>query len=117
MKVIACKPGKKAVVKELEGLEAMQQTVGGYIEAIYPFRDPVAIVCNDYGKFNGSEPNRALFDDRGNMYDVIYGTFFICGLGEEDFASLSDELVVKYLHRFGKPEYFISIASRLIPVR
>lgn len=117
MKVIVCKPGKKAVVKELDGLEAMQETVEGYIEAIYPFSDPVALVCNDEGKFNGSEPNRALYDRRGNMYDIIYGTFFICGLGEEDFASLSDELVVKYLHRFGKPEYFISIANRVIAVR
>ena len=39
-------------------LEAMQQTVGGYIQAIYPFDNPVAVVCDDEGKLKGYRPNR-----------------------------------------------------------
>ena len=51
MTVLAVMPGKKPVKMELEGsLESMQAFVGGAIQAIYPFDDPVAIVCNEEGK-------------------------------------------------------------------
>ena len=44
---------KPQLVKEIDGnLESMQEIVGGYIEAIYPFDDPIALVCNDEGKIN-----------------------------------------------------------------
>lgn len=51
MKVLAVMPGKKPVKMELDGtLESMQTFVGGTIQAVYPFDDPVAIVCNEEGK-------------------------------------------------------------------
>ncbi|MEE1327552.1 MAG: DUF3846 domain-containing protein, partial [Oscillospiraceae bacterium] len=51
MKVLAVLPGKKPVKMELDGaLKAMQTFVGGSIQAVYPFDDPVAIVCNEEGK-------------------------------------------------------------------
>ena len=31
-------------------LEAMQGIVGGHLQAVYPFRDEVALVCNEEGK-------------------------------------------------------------------
>lgn len=118
MKVIIVEPHKKARVEEIgRELEDLQQIVGGWIEAIYPFDDPVALVCNDEGKMNGSELNRALYDDRGQVYDIICGTFFICGLGLEDFDSLTDDLVKKYLKRFGKPEDFLNLAGRIVVVK
>ena len=40
-------------------------------------------------------------------YDIIKGAFFICGLGEEDFCSISDELAEKYAERFRWPEMFM----------
>ena len=34
------------LVREIEtGLEPLQKAVGGLIEAVYPFEEPVAIVC------------------------------------------------------------------------
>ena len=38
-------------MKEIDsGLESFQHEVGGCIEAIYPYEDPVALVCNEEGK-------------------------------------------------------------------
>lgn len=80
-------------------LEKLQELVGGTIQAVYPWDDKVALICNDEGKLNGMKPNRILED-----YDLICGPFFICGLGEEDFESISDEMAQKYEEKFRCPE-------------
>ena len=117
MTVLAVLPGKAPGRIELDGsLESMQQFVGGTIQAVYPFSDPVAIVCNDEGKLMGLEHNRALRDEAGNVYDILCGPFFICGLGEEDFASLSEELIQKYTQLFQRPELFLRINGALMVV-
>ncbi len=46
MKVLMVEPGMEPYEKELNGLKEMQQAVGGLIQAIYPFEDKVAVVCN-----------------------------------------------------------------------
>ena len=108
MTVLAVLPGKAPERMELDAsLESMQEFVGGTIQAVYPFPDPVAIVCNDEGKRVGLEHNRALRDEDGNVYDILCGPFFICGLGEDDFASLSEELIQKYTQLFQRPELFL----------
>ena len=44
----------RCYVKEIDsGLESLQHEVGGCIEAIYPYEDPVALVCNEEGKLEG----------------------------------------------------------------
>ncbi|MDL2218707.1 DUF3846 domain-containing protein, partial [Christensenellaceae bacterium OttesenSCG-928-M15] len=97
---------------------AMQAEVDGLIAAVYPYDDPVALVCNDEGKMNGMELNRALRDDRGEIYDIVAGTFLVTGLGAENFASLSPELSEKYMEHFRTPEMFAMINGELaaIPV-
>lgn len=109
MKVLLVKPGEYPEVKEIrDGLKSMQELVGGLIQVIYPFEDPVALVCNDEGKLLGLELNRALrHPETGQVYDIISGSFFICGLGEEDFASLTDGQIQKYEEVFHYPEVFI----------
>ena len=62
--------------------------------------DPIALICNDEGKLFGLPLNRPLFDEDGNLYDIIAGTFFVVGLSDDDFASLSPELTQKYSDRF-----------------
>ena len=69
----------------------MQKLVGGHIQAIYPFDDPVAIVCNDEEKLLGLPMNRALTDDHGVPYDIVCGTFFIVGSAEDRFTSLTEQ--------------------------
>lgn len=117
MTVLAVLPGKAPERIELDGsLKSMQEFVGGTIQAVYPFSDPVAIVCNDEGKLMGLEYNRALRDEDGNIYDILCGPFFVCGLGEKDFTSLSEELFQKYTQLFHRPELFIRVGSSLLAV-
>ena len=118
MTVVACYPGKTAQVIEIDGsLESMQQFVGGYIEAVYPFDDPVAVICNEEGKLNGLPLNRALYNEDGEMFDIAHGNIIICGLGEEDFASLQGELLEKYLEKFKQPESFIKIGGDILAIK
>ena len=115
MTVLVVEPRKEPYVKEIDpGLHSLQAEVGGDIGAAYPFRDPVALVCNDEGKLIGLDLNRGLRDENGELYDIMAGTFLVVGLGEEDFASLSPELAQKYMEHFRQPEQFISLGGQII---
>lgn len=107
--VVLCEPGKLAKAATIEAsLETYQRIVGGYIEAYYPFEEPVCIVCNEEGKINGLPLNRAVYADpnRREMLDIIAGTFFICDCSGEDFGSLSSEQLRRYTEQFKYPERF-----------
>ena len=115
MKVLMVEPGKSPYAAEIEsGLKSLQAAVGGDIQAVYPYEDPVALICNDEGKLMGLPLNRALFDDDGHVYDIVSGNFLIVGLGEEDFTDLSPDLMEKYGEQFKYPEKFARIAERKV---
>lgn len=103
MKVLVVEVGRQPMVKEIDGfLRSMQEIVGGYIQAIYPWMEEVALVCNEEGKINGLALNRPLLDDRGQLVDIIAGAFFICGapMDSESFQSLTDEQIERYSRLF-----------------
>ena len=103
MKVLLVQPGlyaREAVIGN--ELEDMQKTVGGWIEAVYPYDDEVAIICNEEGLLMGLSLNRKITDDI-----IIAGTFFVCGTNEDNFISLSDEQMKKYEELLKMPEVFI----------
>ena len=103
MHILIVEPNRRPRRAEIpHTLDAMQQTVGGYIQAIYPFDDPVALVCNEEGKLTGLELNRLVAHQ-----DIIAGTFFVCGIGEEDFCDLTDDLAAKYEKLFYYPQVFV----------
>ena len=107
--VVLCEPGKLARAATIEAsLERYQKIVGGYIEAYYPFEEPVCIVCNEEGKITGLPLNRAVYADpnRGEMLDIIAGTFFVCDCSGEKFGGLSPEQLRRYTERFKYPERF-----------
>ena len=117
LSVLKIAPGQRPQQVEIDNdLKALQQAVGGSIDAVYPFADPVAIICNDEGKLMGLPLNRALRDEDGQMYDAVAGTFLVVGLGEEDFASLSPELAQKYEKQFHQPETFLKLGNRLLVI-
>ena len=102
MKVLVVRPMEMPEVQEIDHtLSAMQELVGGTIQAVYPFDDPVALIANDEGKLLGLPWNRALTDDHGVPYDIVCGTFFVAGLKEDDFASLTEQQIEKYKEQFG----------------
>lgn len=112
IKVLVVEPKGKPYIKEIpDTLESKQEIVGGNIEAIYPFEDPVCLVCNEEGKINNLEFNRVIFFENAVGMDIIQGTFFICGLTEDDFGSLSDDLIEKYEKKFHSPQKLINIGN------
>ena len=60
---------------------------------------------NEEGKINGSPLNRSLYEN-GERFDIAAGTFFVCGLGEESFDSLTAEQQKKYAEEFYPAEIF-----------
>ena len=116
MQVVVVEPKKKPVVQDISSdLESMQKTVGGSIEAVYPFDEPVALICNEEGKLLNLPLNRALRDDEGNVYDIISGTFFLCAAPPDSdrFTSLTDQQVKTYMERFSMPEMFLNVGGNL----
>ena len=106
MKVLIIEPYFEPREAEIEsGLESLQSVVGGNIEAIYPYEDEVAIICNEEGKINGLPLNRSIVMN-GETVDIIAGTFLVAGLTESNFGSLSPELLKKYHNLFYSAELF-----------
>ena len=117
MRILKIEPERKPERADIpDTLEAMQEVVDGYIQAAYPFEEPVALICNEEGKLNGLPLNRALWDEDGTLYDIISGTFFLCAAppDAENFQSLSEEQLAYYEDRFHCPEMFLNVNGKLI---
>ena len=107
MNVLVVEPGYLPYEKEVQDeLKDLQAIVGGHIQAIYPFEDHVALVCNEDGiglqlEFNRMIPER--------QYGGIFGTFFVCAIDGENFASLTPEQMKTYKKRFQKAEMILAV--------
>lgn len=129
LSVLLVEPGKYPRMIDIDdSLEAMQETVGGYIECLY-LEDDVALICNEEGKMNGLPLNRAIYfehetdsnnsssdqkshtkdNSKKEMIDIIAGPFFVCyaSVESENFSSLPKEFQDKYMNKFKFPEHFI----------
>lgn len=116
MQVIIVEPQKKPAVRDIKSdLKSMQEIVGGLIEVLYPFEEPVALICNEEGKLLNLPLNRALRNDAGKVYDIISGTLFLCAAppDSEHFESLTDQQVKTYMERFAMPEMFLNVDGEL----
>lgn len=61
MKVLIVEPGKNPRTAHISPeLSSLQATVGGYIQAIYPWDDPVAVVCDEEALLKDLEFNRLI---------------------------------------------------------
>ena len=99
MQVVIVEPKKKPTVQNIDdGFEAMQKIVGGTIQAIYPFEEPIALICNDEGKLLNLPLNRALRDSDGRVYDIVAD-------------SLTEEQVQHFLKRFSASEQFVRVGD------
>ncbi len=115
--VLVVEPGKEPYSKEIDsGLESLQHEVGGYIQAVYPFEEPVAIVCNEEAKLEGLPLNRALRDEDGDIYDIVAGTFMVVGLTDDSFGSLTPELMQQFTDHFKTPEQFAKLGDKIVAI-
>ena len=104
---------------EVNGLHDLQRAVNGCIEPCsWVFGDAPAVYVNEEGKFDGSEPNRAVYaaaaDEgcvrwdgttvhEGDLLEVIYGDFVCIGFDSEtgEDRSISEEEIARVRERFG----------------
>ena len=112
MKILVCEAGKHPAVRDIEHtLKNLQSVVGGYIQALYPYEEMVSVVCNEDGIALNLPLNRII-----EGYGIIRGTFFLCGLGEEDFTDLPQELTEKYTEFFRQTYDFVLVGNILMPI-
>lgn len=117
MRAVIVEPGRQAYVQEIgPGLESMHEIVGGYIQILYPFQNEIALVCNDAGKLLRLPLNRGLWGENGTLYDVVSGTFFLCGAPPDSdmLIDLTPEQEAFCLERFGISELFLQINGQLV---
>ena len=115
MNVLMVEPGKAPYEMQIgDDLQSMQAVVGGYIQAVYPYEEPVALICCVSGKLDGLPLNRALRDSDGDIYDIVAGNFFIVGLGQNDFTDLPHDLAEQFAEQFRQPEIFIHVDDKIV---
>ena len=116
IKVVLVEPKKQPRVVSIENtLAEKQKLVEGYIECIYPFDDEVALICNEEGKINRLPLNRALYDESGEMCEIIAGNFLItyAPSNSETFLDMPEELAKKYCEKFRFPEFFYRVNGKI----
>lgn len=117
MQVLVVEPERRPEVREInDSLSAMQEIVGGLIQPIYLFDEPVALVCNDEGKLLDLPANRGLRNKDGQIYDIVCGTFFLCGAPPDSdrLTSLTPEQIQRYQERFYAPEMFWGLDGHIV---
>lgn len=106
--ILVVEPGKAPrSARVRDSLETFQAIVGGPIEIGCYLPQQVMLVCNGEGKNLGLPPNRP----HPNARDYIAGTFFLCGLEGEHFASLTPAQQLEFQLHFAKPWEFMMIGT------
>ncbi|MDO5445107.1 MAG: DUF3846 domain-containing protein [Eubacteriales bacterium] len=108
LRVLLVKPMERPkIVIISHTLGDLQRLVGGCIQAVYPWEEPVALICNDDAIAMGLPLNRMLKTEEGQIYDIIHGTFFITGLSYDSFSSISNKMADKFRKLFQYPELYM----------
>ena len=96
--VVVVEPNKQPYIKTIEHtLNAIQDIIGGTFEPVPITLDNqlTYIICNDEGKCIPLPANRPY------KWDMIHGTFFVCGYdGREDLCSLTDKQIKQATQMF-----------------
>lgn len=96
MKILVIEPKAAPYVKDIDIRDDLTCIVGGYIEAIYPYSDRVAIICNEEGKIRNLPLNRIIKYENYPSADIIAGTFAVVGIDDDGFSGLNEEQIAKY---------------------
>ena len=97
-RVVAVEPNQPPYETEIKrDLSSLQTMVGGgFIENMYN-QDGTIFVVNDEGKINGMQANRRVEND------IIAGPFFVIRDDGEDYSSLNNNDIDKYIKIFEVP--------------
>ncbi|MCR0271537.1 DUF3846 domain-containing protein [[Clostridium] innocuum] len=113
--VLLVEPGQYLKqIKIGSDLDDLREAVDGDIECTYPFEDEVGIILNECGKLLGLPLNRAMRTNDGEVYDIYAGPFLVVGLTEDNFGSLSPELMEKFEAKFHQPEMFVKLGKGMM---
>ena len=114
MRVLVVEPERRPEVREIaDSLNEMQGIVGGSIQTV-DLDDNVVLVCNVRSKDLDMPVNRSLRDKDGQIYDIVSGTFFLCGASAGNFTSLTTEQIKRYRELFYTPEMFWGMDGRIV---
>lgn len=98
--VVFVEPHKKPVVRKLRNeYEDISHAVGGLIEHIYQ-ADGTILVSNEESKLLGMDGNRRIHDGKS----ILAGPFFVVGDDGEEYRSLTEAEIKKYMERFDEVE-------------
>lgn len=98
--VVFVEPHKKPVVRKLRNeYEDIRHAVGGLIEHIYQ-EDGTILVANEESKLLGMDGNRRIHDGKS----ILAGPFFVVGDDGEEYRSLTEAEIKKYMERFDEVE-------------
>lgn len=112
LRVLYVQPGKYPEERRIPNtLQECQKLVGGWIEQA-PLDDNCCAVCNEEGKVLHLPPNRLYVEG-----DVFAGAFFVCGLEDGKFVSLTDEQYARFEAEYHWPILFEKSVLGLIPLR
>lgn len=96
MRAILKEVGQNPKIIEIENtLEALQQAVGGYIQAVY-LDENIVLLCDEEGKLKGKEYNFAL------PTDIIVGDVLFLCTSDEDFTGITEEAEKTIMSLFAK---------------
>ena len=98
--VVFVEPHKKPVIRKLRNeYEDISRAVGGLIEHIYQ-EDGTILVANEESKLLGMDGNRRIHDGKS----ILAGPFFVVGDDGEEYRSLTEAEIKKYMERFDEIE-------------
>lgn len=118
MNVLMVEPGKAPYETQIgDDLQSMQALVGGYLEAVYPFEQPVALVCRESGKLDGLTLNRALRDATVIFMTLSRGDFLSSDSANRISPTCRTNLPSGLPSNFVNRKCFCARVTKLLPRR
>ena len=90
LNVLVVEPDYAPYEKEVSGLREMQAVVGESIQAVYPYKEQVAIVCNEEGRLCGLP-----YNCRFVGVDFV-GTILVVGRNKDEFCDVPEADFLMY---------------------
>ena len=75
------------------------------------FTNKTLLITGGTGSFGNAVLNRFLRTEDGKPYDIVCGTFFLAGLGKENFVSLTTEQIDHYRQMYSR-EMILAIPQK-----